>query len=58
MKQSYNKSCDNYQPMISFQLKVMSHNLFSSKFLSFTIYSKTERAMAQLLPLYVKTNFI
>ena len=28
----------------------MSHNLFSSKFLSFTIYSKTERIMAQLLP--------
>ena len=28
----------------------MSHNLFSSKFLSFTIYSKTENTMAQLLP--------
>ena len=36
----------------------MSHNLFSSKFLSFTIYSKTECTMAQLLPKNVKTSFI
>ena len=35
-----------------------SHNLFSSKFLSFTIYPQTERTMAQLLPQNVKTNFI
>ena len=36
----------------------MSHNLFSTNFLSFTIYSKTERTMAQLLPQNVETNFI
>ena len=35
-----------------------SHNLFSSKFLSFTIYSETERTMAQLMPYNVKTHFV
>ena len=44
--------------MKSMYLLHMSHDLFSSKFLSFTIYSKTEHTMAQLLPENVKTNFI